>query len=262
VRWDQPLEEQSQDGMRLLLRAPRVLQRAAAGDDLPADLPVGTTWAEPQAVLTWGARSLSSPRIEGQRKQRQWKILAPALGRGELGTFRAGEGRGTPARWTFDGPIQADLTDGAHLRGDSLVWELNVWTLQGRPVTWTRLRQRLSGPRLVRRDDAVAFPNGISGALAALEGDLTLRADSGIARKTLVTLEGRVECQGSGWRLQAERISVTLGPGNIVKQVKADGSVVLRGRMGEGRGDALDLEPDQKTANWHGRVQALTEVHP
>ena len=262
VKWDQPLEEASQDGLRLTLRAPRVLPRTGPGGDLPAELPVGETWAEPQAVLAWGRRSLSSPRIEGRHKQRQWKVLAPALGRSEMGTFQAGEGSGKPSRWEFAGPIQADLVDGAHIRADYLLWETGVWTLTGHPVTWTRLRQRLSGPRLIHRGDGVQFPNGISGALADLDGDITLRADQGVAQKTLVTLDGRVECQGSGWRLQADSISVTLGPGNIVKQVTANGSVVLRGRMGEGRGDSLDLDPVQKTAHWHGRVKALTEIHP
>ncbi len=42
----------------------------------------------------------------------------------------------------------------------------------------------------------------------------------------------------------------------------ANGAVFLRGRMGEGRGDALTLDPDQKTANWLGRVKAVTEVNP
>ena len=262
VRWEQPLEEQAQDGKRLLLRAPRLLQRVGPGGDLPPELAVDEAWAEPQAVLTWGDRSLSSPRIEGRHKQREWKILAPALGKGAMGTFRAGEGRGKPSRWTFDGPIQAELVDGAQVRAEGLVWENAVWTLTGHPVTCTRLRERLSGPRLVRREEELRFPDGISGALAGLDGDMSLRADQGIAFKTVINLTGRVECQGSGWRLQADRISVTLAPGNIVKRVAANGSVVLKGRMGEGRGDALDLDPELKTAQWHGRVKALTEVRP
>ena len=262
VRLEQPLEEHAQDGLKLLLRAPRLLQRVAPGDDLPAALPVDETWAEPQAVLTWGARSLSSPRIEGRHKTREWKVLAPALGKGEMGTFQAGEGRGKPSRWTFDGPILAQLNDGAQVRAEQLLWENTVWTLTGHPVTWNRVRERLSGPKLVRRDPDVQFPDGIAGALAGLDGDMTLRADKGVAHKTVINLDGRVECQGSGWRLQADRISVTLAPGNIVKKVSADGSVVLKGRMGEGRGDALDLDPELKTAQWHGRVKALTEVLP
>ena len=258
VVYEQPL-----DSGRIVLRAPRVLQRTAPGPDLPAALPIGETWAEPQAVLTWGAaRSLSSPRIEVRQKQRHWRILAPAYGKAEMGTFSAGEGQGTPAKWQFAGPIQATLQDGAALRGDSLVWEGSLWTLDGRPCTLTRLRQRLSGPRLIRQDDDIQFPKGISGALAASDGDINLRADKGNARANGVLLEGRVECQGPGWSLQADRISVTLGPGKIVKQVTANGTVVLRGRMGEGRGDALDLDPVNQKADWRGRVKAVTEVRP
>ncbi len=257
VRWEQPL-----DGLRATLRAPRVLQRTAPGPDLPGNLAVGETWAEPQAVLTWGSRSLSSPRIEGRHRQRSWVIQAPALGRGELGTFSAGEGRGNPLRWEFKGPIQARFLDGGVVRSDALVWEGNVMTLTGRPATWTRLRQRLSGPKVARTQDQVTFPQGISGALAAPEGDINLRADRGEARGLVLDLTGRVECQGQAWRLQADHISVTLGPGNVVKQLTANGSVVLRGRMGEGRGDTLDLDPAKMTANWHGDVRALTEIRP
>jgi hypothetical protein len=48
----------------------------------------------------------------------------------------------------------------------------------------------------------------------------------------------------------------------MVKQVNGNGAVFLRGRMGEGRGDALVLDPSLKTANWLGRVKAVTEVNP
>lgn len=257
VRLEQPLE-----GKRLLLQAPRVLQRTGPGADLPAELPVEETWAEPQAVLSWGARSLSSPRIEGRQKTRQWRILAPAQGRGEMGTFTAGEGRGNPARWEFDGPILAHFGEGSTGQADALVWENNTFTLTGRPVTLVRFRERLTGPRLVRTGDLLDFPDGIAGALAALDGDINLQADHGKVQRSLINLDGRVEAQGQGWSLQADRISVTLGPGNMVKQVNGNGAVYLRGRMGEGRGDALVLDPGLKTANWLGRVKALTEVNP
>jgi hypothetical protein len=125
-----------------------------------------------------------------------------------------------------------------------------------------RFRERLTGPRLVRTGDLLDFPDGIAGALAALDGDINLQAARGKVQRTLINLDGRVECQGQGWNLQADHISVTLGPGNMVKQVNGNGAVVLRGRMGEGRGDALVLDPGLKTATWLGRVKAVTEVNP
>jgi len=257
VRLERPLE-----GDKLLLQAPRVLERDGPGEDLPADLPIGETWAESQAVLTWGAQSLSSPRIEGRRSSRQWHILAPSQGRGQSGTFTAGEGRGDPTRWEFSGPIQARFFDGTSTSADFLVWENERYTLTGRPVTVTRPRERLTGPRVIRQGENLDFPDGIAGALAALDGDLTVRADKGRAQRTLVILDGRVDCQGQGWSLQADRISVTLGAGNMVKQVDANGGVWLRGRLGEGRGDSLVLVPDQRTARWIGRVKAVTEAAP
>jgi hypothetical protein len=129
-------------------------------------------------------------------------------------------------------------------------------------VTVNRFRERLTGPRLVRTGDLLDFPDGIAGALAALDGDINLQADRGKVQRTLINLDGRVETQGQGWSLQADHISVTLGPGNMVKQVNGNGAVFLRGRMGEGRGDALVLDPGLKTATWLGRVKAVTEVNP
>jgi len=258
VRLTQPLDNNG----HVLLQAPRVLQRTASGGDLPADLPIGDTWAEAQAVLTWGLRSLSSPRIDGRQKTRQWKIHAPSQGRSEMGTFSAGEGRGNPVRWEFDGPILAHFGEGSTGQGDTLVWVNNTFTLTGRPVTVNQFRERLTGPRLVRTGDLLDFPDGIAGALAALDGDINLQAARGKVQRTLINLDGRVECQGQGWNLQADHISVTLGPGNMVKQVNGNGAVVLRGRMGEGRGDALVLDPGLKTATWLGRVKAVTEVNP
>jgi hypothetical protein len=250
VVWDQPLE-----GLRLALRAPRVLMREGPGEDLPANLPVGFAVAEGQPLLTWGLRSLSSPRMQVDRATRRWRLQGPVLGRGEDGTFSGGAGLGDPRAWTIDGPVQVDLFAGGSLRGAKLLWEDTVWTLTGRPATWSRLRERLSGPRIVRKAGIVAFPEGLSGSLAAPDGDLFLRAERGQSEVQKVLLSGGVECQGQGWRLAAESVVITLGADRSVKVVQAQGAVSLRGRLGEGQGEALELEPGPQTVKWQGRVR-------
>jgi hypothetical protein len=257
VRWEQP-----QDDQQLVLRCPRVFIREGAGADLPEALPIGEAWAEGHPVLSWGPRSLSSPRMEARRKERTWRIQAPVYGRGEQGTFSAGAGHGSPRRWEFQGPVKANVLNGGSLRGDRLVWEAETWTFFGNPATWSRFRERLSGPRIVRKNTAVSFPDGVAGALASMDGDFRVRADRADYQPGEVLLTGRVEGQGRGWRLQADRISVTLGPGNIVKKIIAKGAVTLRGRMGEGWGESLELEPDPTTpkARWQGRVRGLAEI--
>ena len=261
VTWDQPL-----DGLRLSLNSPRILLREAAGNDLPADLLVGEARAEGSALLTWGKSSLSSPRAVVQRATSKWRLEAPVHGRSEEGSFSAGAGSGDPHRWIFEGPVQVNLFGGGNLRGARLLWEDSkkgaspAWTLQGRPATWTRLRERLTGLRIFRQGERLQFPEGIMGSLAASQGDITLRADHGDSDPTKVTLSGHVECQGMGWRLSAHRILVVLGPGRIVKTVRAEGGVLLRGRMGEGRGEALDLDINTQIARWQGRVRGLAET--
>jgi hypothetical protein len=250
VVWDQPM-----DGQRLVLRAPRVLMREAPGGDLPESLPIGYAVAEGQAVLTWGRRNLSSPRILVERATRRWKLQAPVLGRGEDGTFTGGAGQGDPHAWTIDGPVQVNLFTGGTLRGAKLVWEDALWTLTGRPAAWNRLRERLSGPRIVRLGDQVSFPEGLSGTLASADGDLFLRAEKGSSQTQIITLTGGVECQGQGWRLAADSVIVTLAPDRTVKLVQAQGAVTLRGRLGEGQGEALDLEPGAQIVRWQGHVR-------
>jgi hypothetical protein len=250
VVWDQPV-----DGLRLMLKAPRVLIREAPGPDLPAALPVGQAAAEGQALLSWGRRTLSSPRIQVERATRRWTLQSPVLGRSEDGTFTGGAGRGDPRSWTIEGPVQVNLFTGGSLRGAKLVWEDALWTLTGRPATWSRLRERLSGPRIVRRDQVVTFPEGLSGALAAADGDLFLRAERGLSDAEKITLSGGVECQGQGWRLVADTVVVTMGSERTVKLVHAQGGVTLRGQLGEGQGEALDLEPGPRTVRWQGRVR-------
>jgi len=255
VRWEQPL-----DGQRLTLQAPRVLAREGVGGDFPADLRKGEAWAEGHPVLSWGSRSLSSPRMAALRTARTWSMQAPVLGRSEQGTFTAGAGGGSPKRWSFEGPVRAQMVNGGELRGDRLLWEAEAWTFLGRPATWTRIRERLSAPRIVRQEGRLLFPEGLNGALAGPEGDVLVRADRGEGQSGTFTLQGRVECRGLGWRLNADRISVTLGPGNTVKLLDARGAVTLRGRMGEGWGEALVLDPVQRSAVWSGRVRGLAEV--
>ena len=142
------------------------------------------------------------------------------------------------------------------------MWENNRYTMTGRPVTMTRIRERLTGPRVVRTGDLLEFPDGLAGALAALDGDINLQADRGRVQGISHRPGRPGGAQGQGWSLQADRISVTLGAGNMVKKVNGNGGVFLRGRMGEGRGEALTLDPVQKTATWLGRVKAVTEVNP
>jgi hypothetical protein len=250
VVWDQPA-----DGQRLTLKAPRVLIREAPGPDLPESLPVGYAVAEGQALLTWGRRSLSSPRILVERATRRWKLQGPVLGRGEEGTFSGGAGQGDPRSWTIEGPVQVNLFSGGSLRGAKLVWEDALWTLTGRPAAWSRLRERLSGPRIVRKAEVVSFPEGLSGILAAADGDLFLRAERGQSEAQRITLSGGVECQGQGWRLAADTVTVTVTPDRTVKLVQAQGAVTLRGRLGEGQGEALELEPGPQTVRWQGRVR-------
>ena len=250
VIWEQPA-----DGQLLTLKAPRVLIREGQGKDLPADLPVGYAVAEGQALLTWGRRLLSSPRIQVERASRRWTLQAPVLGRGEDGTFTGGAGFGAPRSWTIEGPIQVNLFSGGTLRGAHLVWEDALWTLTGRPAAWSRLRERLSGPRILRRGDVVTFPEGLSGTLAAADGDLSLRAERGQSEGSRIVLSGGVECQGQGWRLAADTVTVTVGPDRTVKLVQAQGAVSLRGRLGEGQGEALELEPGPQSVKWQGRVR-------
>ncbi len=250
VVWDQPL-----DGQRLTLKAPRVFLREGAGKDLPANLPVGQAVAEGQAVLQWGARSLTSPRIQVQRATRRWRLQAPVLGRGEDGTFSSGAGSGDPRAWTFEGPVQVNLTSGGSLRGSQLVWENARWTLTGQPAAWSRLRERLSGPRILRQGDVVSFPEGLNGTLAAADGDVFLRAEHGQSEPQRVVLSGGVECRGQGWDLAAQAITVTVGPDRAVKLIQAKGAVSLRGRLGEGQGEALELEPGPRIVRWQGRVR-------
>ncbi|MDP2876613.1 MAG: hypothetical protein Q8O00_10550 [Holophaga sp.] len=259
VSWEQPL-----DGERLMLKAPRVLIREGAGTDLPETLPIGEAWGEGFPVLTWGSRSLSSPRMRVRRAERGWWLQAPVLGRGEQGTFSAGPGHGTPKRWEFEGPISAKVLAGGELRGNHLLWESDTWTITGNLATWTRLRERLSGLRIVRKGNLITFPKGISGSLASVDGDFSLRADTAEYLGTEINLVGHVECRGSGWRLTADRISVRLGPGSTVKQINAKGSVTLKGSLGEGWGESLELEPDpvNPKARWQGRVRGLAEVNP
>jgi hypothetical protein len=257
VRWEQPV-----DGERLQLNAPRILLREGPGDDLPVDLPDHWARAEGQAVLKWGNRSLTGPRMEVNRLTRAWRIQAPVLGRSEEGTFSAGEGRGNPSNWTFDGPVVVSLSDGGQLRGQRLAWAGDQWTLVGRPATWNRLGERLAGHRLVRMGEHLVFPEGLSGALATPEGDLTLHSDRGERDAGRLTVEGQVEVQGRGWTLKADRVVVELAPGRIVKQVKARGRVSLEGQLGQGLGESLDLDPTRRQATWAGRVRGTGKVKP
>ena len=255
VRWEQTLQ-----GEALQVRAPRVLIREGQGPDLPANLPVGEGWAEGQAVLTWGRRTLGSPRIQVRRAERTWKLQAPVIGRAEDGTFTSGAGQGSPARWAFEGPVQVHFFDGSTLRAARLAWEKDTWILTGGPATWTRLRERLSGPKVIRRGDQIRFPEGISGAMVAPEGDLSIHAREGTSEKEQFILEGQVVCQGQGWRLEAQRIQFGLGPGRVVQRITATGAVVFRGRLGEGRGEKLDLDLRANKAQWTGHVRGLAEA--
>lgn len=253
---------QSYHGAPLKLQGPVVLMRNGAGEDLPKNLPVGHAMADGHPVLTWGGRSLTSPRMEVDRQTRRWKLEAPVLGRGVDGAFSGAAAEGTPAAWTIGGPVNLSLTGGGQLRGNQLLWEAGAWTLRGDPATWTRLRERLSGPRIIRSGDRLDFPDGLQGAEAGADGDLTVRAAQGHGDDQSLLLSGGVACSGPGWRVEAPTVLVTFGPGRVVKAIHASGGASLKGRYGEGKGEALDMAlPSGAPAvvRWQGRVRGEGE---
>ncbi|HET6329875.1 MAG TPA: hypothetical protein VFF76_03720 [Holophagaceae bacterium] len=254
---------QTYQGAPLKLQGPTILMRNGPGEDLPKDLPAGHAMADGRPVLTWGNRSLSSPRMEVDRVTRRWKLDAPTLGRGADGTFSGAAAEGTPAAWTVAGPVNLALAGGGQLRGNQLLWEAGAWTLRGNPATWTRLQERLSGPRIIRAGDRLDFPDGLQGAEAGPDGDLTVRAAQGHGDGQSLLLGGGVACTGPGWRVEAPAITVTFGPGHVVKAIHASGGASLKGRYGEGKGEALDMAfgaGAPPVVRWQGRVRGEGET--
>lgn len=254
---------QRYQGVPLKLQGPVVLMRNGPGGDLPKDLPVGHALAEGHPVLTWGSRSLSSPRMEVDRQSRRWMLDAPTLGRGPDGTFSGAEAEGTPTAWTIAGPVNLAMAGGGQLRGAQLLWEAGTWTLRGNPATWTRLRERLSGPRIIRSGDRLDFPDGLQGAEAGPDGDLTVRAAQGHGDDQTLLLTGGVACSGPGWRVEAPAITVTFGPSHVVKAIHASGGASLKGQYGEGKGEALDMAFNASAppvVRWQGRVRGEGET--
>ena len=91
---------------------------------------------------------------------------------------------------------------------------------------------------------------------------MVIRADRGENQANVTTFQGRVDCQGQEWHLQADRVTVLLGPNNQVKTITAKGAVSLRGKINEGRGEYLELDLVNKVARWQGRVKGSAEVQP
>ncbi|HZU52866.1 MAG TPA: hypothetical protein VFF77_03160, partial [Holophagaceae bacterium] len=182
---------------------------------------------------------------------------------GPDGTFSGAGAEGTPTAWTVAGPVNLSMAGGGQLRGSQLIWEAGAWTLRGNPATWTRLRERLSGPRIIRSGDRLDFPEGLQGAEAGPDGDLTVRAAQGRGDDELLLLTGGVACSGPGWRVEAPAVTVTFGPGHVVKAVHASGGASLKGRYGEGKGEALDMAfgaGAPPVVRWQGRVRGEGET--
>lgn len=254
---------QSYQGTPLKLQGPVVLMRNGPGEDLPRNLPVDHALADAHPVLTWGGRSLTSPTMEVDRRTRRWVLSGPVMGRSEDGTFSGASAQGSPAAWTVAGPVNLSLAGGGQLRGDLLVWEGGAWTLQGNLATWTRLRERLTGPRIIRKGDRMDFPEGLQGAEAGPDGDLSVRAAQGHGDDQSLQLSGGVTCSGPGWRVAAPSVTVVFAPGHVVKAIHASGGASLKGRYGEGKGEALDMTlPAGAPAvvRWQGRVRGEGET--
>ena len=254
---------QTYQGSPLKLQGPVVLIRNGPGEDLPKELKLGHAMATGHPVLTWGARSLSSPVMEVDRQTRRWSLDSPVLGRGPDGSFSGAAATGTPTSWTVAGPVNLALVGGGQLRGAQLLWEASAWTLKGNPATWTRLRERLTGSRIIRNGENLDFPDGLQGAEAGPDGDLTLRAAQGHGDDQTLNLTGGVSCSGPGWRVEAPSVLVIFAPGHVVKSIHASGGASLKGRYGEGKGEALDLSlPSGSPAvvHWQGRVRGEGET--
>ena len=89
-----------------------------------------------------------------------------------------------------------------------------------------------------------------------------MRAARGHGDDQSLQLTGGVACSGPGWRVEAPAVTVSFAPGHVVKAIHASGGASLKGRYGEGKGEALDmLLPAGAPAvvRWQGRVRGEGE---
>lgn len=258
---DNVVLEQFLKGKRMLLKAPTLLQRNNLGGNLPLDMPVGEIWAEPNAALFWDNQYLNSVRIKYISKTRQWQATSPVFGHYDDCTFTAGNGHGNPAYWKFDGPIKINFNNGLVANGNSLNWDNGTFNLIGKPITANYFQHRFTGYKLIDKVGILEFIDGVNAILGTVSGSVSIHADKGRIQQKLASLYGRVECYGTNWSMQANCISFLLDNKNVIRQLNASGSIFLRGCMGEGKGDTLAIDLNQKTVIWSGRVKTIVGVN-
>jgi hypothetical protein len=279
VQWNLDLNEKGGRTTSYLLRAPRAFYRSGPGNELPKDMPADSIRSEGNPVLTWNDNTLNSSAMTYLVDEHSWHLESPVHGTVPGGSFSTKSASGSASQWIFNGPIRADYKNWGSLRGDRLVWDESpepVYTFTGKPAVLIGLERRLSGEKIIRKNNQLQFPQGIQGSLNMQGETLTLRADradiiggdnmgssvSGISIKE-ARLAGRVECLTENYRFSAQEAIITFD-NNQPSKIIAKGKTSLQGSLGSGVGEYLELTFEkgkkQPHINWSGQVRGKFEA--
>ena len=273
VQWDLDLREKNGRAANYLLRAPRAFYRSAPGNELPKDMAIGSIRSEGNPVLTWDNNTLSAPVMTYLIAERIWRLDEPVYGTVTGGSFSAKSASGTASRWIFNGPIRADYKNWGSLRGNSLIWNESpesIYTFTGNPAVLTGLERRLSGEKIIRKNNQLQFPLGIQGSLNIQGETFGLRADRAevVGNDNINSIKeahliGRVECLTETYRFSAQEAIITFD-NNRISKIIAKGEASLQGSLGSGVGEFLELNFEQGKSrpriNWSGQVRGKIEA--
>ena len=248
------------------ITSPDIYIRERQGSSYPSDVQPNEIFSPKSTEVTLNDIKFSSETLRFNKRDFIWSLGPTVRGKSKDGIYSGGTASGNRDSWKMQGPIKYELLNnqgvllGAFLTGTKL-----QWTLSGEPVLWRRGSDLITTANITKNGSLIKFPGQLRGVFREQKGDITVDASSGLFENNVMQLDGPIVLNGLGWSCNARKASITFDTSRKISIIRLEGEVALRGGLGEGTGDRLEIvpKPGDKTytIHWEGRVRGTNKIY-
>lgn len=256
----------SEGSNRTIIRSPDIFMRERQGASYPTDIQPDEVFSPQSTEIILNDLKFISQTLRFNRRSLTWSLGPTVRGEGKDGTYLGGAASGNRDLWTIQGPVKYELNNnegvlsGTLLRGSKL-----QWTLSGDPIIWRRDSDTITTSKIIKNTSLIKFPEPLRGTFLEQKGRITVDAASGSYENNRMLLGGPIVLNGLGWSCNARGASIVFDQSRKISVIRLEGEVVLRGKLGEGSGDRLEITPNPKdktyTIYWQGRVRGSNKIY-
>lgn len=248
------------------IKSPDIYIRERTGASQPNDLEPDELLSPDSTEVIFNDLKFVSKTLRLNKKNMTWSMGPVIRGENKDGIYMGKLASGDRDVWKMQGPIKYELNNNqGALAANQLIANKFQWTMSGQPIRWEREKDVILTSTINKLGDLIKFPSQLQGTFHAPQGDIVVDASGGFFESNILRLGGPILVNGLGWSCSAPKASIGFDNFRRISNIKLEGGVSLKGSLGEGEGERLEitLKPNDKTytIHWQGRVRGANKLY-